>query len=290
MIHKRAWSCFAVWLLICVSAGIAWGAPLVVTPSSNATTLVNALLAPVSGVTVVAGSQVYTGASAASGLFTGGTGIIPFDSGVVLTTGQANFIMGPNTAPDTSNDNGAGGDAALTTIAGNDTFNASILEFSFIPTNNTISFQFVFGSEEYNEFVDTQFNDVFAFFLNGANIALIPGTSTPITVNTVNNNVNSQFYTDNTGGALNTELDGLVGVKMALFAVGSVNPGVANTIRLAIADTSDESYDSAVMIRGGSFMNEPPPDNGGVIPEPSTWLLLGGGLVLIGATKRFRRI
>ena len=297
MIQKRAWSCFSVCILICVSAGITWGAPLVVTPSSNATTLVNALLAPVSGVTVVAGSQVYTGASAASGLFSGGTGIIPFDSGVVLTTGQANFIIGPNSAGDTSNNNGAGGNATLTSIAGNDTFNASILEFSFIPTSNTISFQFVFGSEEYNEFVDSQFNDVFAFFLNGVNIALIPGTTTPITINTVNNNLNSQFYTDNDvqgetppAVPLNTQLDGLVGVKMALFAVGTVNPGVVNTIRLAIADTSDEDYDSAVMIRGGSFVNEPPPQNGGVIPEPSTWLLLGGGLVMIGATKRFRRI
>jgi len=53
------------------------------------------------------------------------------------------------------------------------TFNAATLTFKFIPTADTISFQYVFGSEEYSEFVGTPFNDTFAFLLNGHNIALI---------------------------------------------------------------------------------------------------------------------
>lgn len=278
-------------LLTCVTAVAGWGGPIVVSASNDATALVNAMLSSGSGISVVAGSQLYIGASDASGTFSGGTGIIPFDSGVVLTTGTAGFIVGPNSDGGFSVDNEAAGDAQLTTIAGNDTQNASILQFQFIPTGNTISFQFVFGSEEYNEFVDSQFNDVFAFFLNGVNIALIPGTSTPITINTVNNNQNSQFYTDNEAGALDTQLDGLVGVKNAVFAIGNVNVGQVNTIRLAIADTSDPVLDSAVLIKGASFVNQPPPngDGNGVVPEPSTWLMLGGGLVLLGASRSFRR-
>ena len=275
-------------LLTCITAVAGWGGPIVVNASNNAAALVNAMLSSGSGISVVADSQLYIGAADASGTFSGGTGIIPFDSGVVLTTGQAGFIVGPNNDGGFSIDNEAAGDAELTTIAGNDTQNASILQFQFIPTGNTISFQFVFGSEEYNEFVDSQFNDVFAFFLNGLNIALIPGTSMPITINTVNNNQNSQFYTDNEAGALDTQLDGLVGVKNAVFAIGNVNVGVVNTIRLAIADTSDPVLDSAVLIKGASFVNEPPPNNG-AIPEPSTWLMLGGGLVLLGASRRFQR-
>lgn len=278
-------------IFACVSTGIGRGAPIVVTPTNNATALVNALVTPASGISVVNGSQVYIGAADASGTFSGGAGIIPFDSGIVLTTGRANFIVGPNDSGNFSVENGAPGDAQLTAIAGADTHNASILQFQFIPAGNMISFQFVFGSEEYNEFVGSEFNDVFAFFLNGVNIALIPGTNTPIAINNVNNNQNSQFFTDNENGAVNTQLDGLVGVKMALFAVGNVNAGAVNTIRLAIADTSDEVLDSAVLIKGASFINQPPPDNGngGVVPEPSTWLMLGGGLVLVGARKRFRR-
>jgi hypothetical protein len=286
-------------LVIGVTATASWAAPIVVNPTSNASTLVNALFPSGSGITVV-GTPAYTGAATASGLFSGGTGILPFESGIVLTTGEAVFIIGPNNDDSAGVDNEAAGDAALAAIAGQgaETFNASILEFQFIPTGNTISFQFVFGSEEYNEFVGDVYNDVFAFFLNGTNIAVIPGTTTPITINSVNNNLNSQFYTDNENGALDTQLDGLVGVKMAVFAVGSVNPGVTNTIRLAIADTADAVLDSAVLIKGASFIAQPPPNgggngngngNGGVVPEPSTWLLLGGGLLLLGATKRLRR-
>jgi hypothetical protein len=297
MFFKWSRALCASCLVIGVTATTSWAAPIVVSPTNNASTLVNALFPSGSGITVV-GTPTYTGAATASGLFSGGTGIFPFESGIVLTTGEAAFVIGPNNDDSAGVDNETPGDAALSAIAGQgaETFNASILEFQFIPTGGTISFQFVFGSEEYNEFVGDVYNDVFAFFLNGTNIAVVPGTTTPITINSINNNLNSQLYTDNENGALDTQLDGLVGVRMAVFAVGSVNPGVTNTIRLAIADTADEVLDSAVLIKGGSFIAQPPPNgggngngNGGVVPEPSTWLLLGGGLLVLGATKRLRR-
>ena len=80
------------------------------------------------------------------------------------------------------------GDADLDAlIPGFWTFDACILEFDFVPQSPTVSLKYVFSSEEYNEFVDSEFNDVFGFFVDGVNCAKINGSSTAI------NNVNSLF-------------------------------------------------------------------------------------------------
>lgn len=303
-------SCLAL-PLVAVAATSAWANPFVVTPSNSAAALVAALVSG-AGVNVVAGSETYSGAANASGTFTGGTGIIPFDAGVVLTTGAASFVLGPNNLGSAGTNNGAGGDAGL----GPNTFNASILEFDFIPTAATISFQYVFGSEEYNEYVGSQFNDLFSFFLNGSNIAKIPGTAADVAINSVNCNTNSTYYTSNSDSAtgssngsgnstpscgnagLNTQLDGLVGANalFQLFAVGNVNVGQTNHIKLTIADRSDTQLDSAVFLKGGSFVNAPPPtpnDPGpgpSPVPEPSTMVLLGTGVTaLVLRARRSRR-
>src|SRR5690606_39091386 len=76
-------------------------------------------------------------------------------------------------------------------------YDKSVLEFDFIPTGDTISFNYVFASSEYNSFTCTQYNDAFGFFLSGpgingpfsnnaVNLAVVPNTTIPITVNTVN--------------------------------------------------------------------------------------------------------
>lgn len=227
-----------------------------ITPSSDATAMANALLPH--GLAVVPGSATYAGGSQASGFFTAPPGILPFDAGIVLTTGDATKIPGPNTgSSDFSVNNGASGYAPLESLAGHTTYNASVLSFKFIPQTNWVSFQFVFGTDEYNEWVGSQFNDVFAFFLNGKNIALVPGTGAPITVNTVNKSQNSNYYFDNiTSPSLNIKLDGLVGIKPGyyLYAAGPVTPGQENTITLAIADTSDGVWDGAVFLKLGSFV------------------------------------
>jgi hypothetical protein len=283
---------------ILVLAGPASAAPFVIAPATAAE-MVATLVAGSTGITVVAGSEVYTGAPTASGTFTGGTCILPFNTGIVLTTGSAVGAIGPNDDPAFGVINGTPGDAQLSTLSGQLTFDAATLEFRFIPTAPTISFQYVFGSEEYNEFVGSEFNDVFAFFLNGVNIALIPGTTTPITINTVNCSLNSQFYTDNGGGPgvsaelgpcgdanLDTQYDGLVGAGASmLFAIGNVNPGVENTIKLAIADAGDEDWDSGVFLAGGSFTNQPPVTT--PVPDASASLsLLGIGIAILAALKR----
>ena len=225
------------------------------------TDLVQALV----GSNVSFSNVTYTGAPIASGSFSGGSGVLGFEGGVVLTSGAAQNVVGPNLANAIGTQNGLPGDTDLNSITPG-TEDAAVLEFDFFPTTDTITFQYVFASDEYNEFV-YQFNDVFAFFLNGSNVALIPSTTSPVSINTVNggnpfgstNALNPQFFRNNergSGGNLNTEMDGLT----VVFSVtATVIPNQTNHIKLAIADVGDDDVDSAVFIKGDSFNVIPPP-------------------------------
>jgi len=283
-------------LLLSVSTA---NAALIVTPiggAVDATALANTLASGGSGITI--NSATYSGANIASGLFSGGGPIIGITSGMLLTSGSVNNVVGPNNDSGATGINGVGGDAALSAIAGQTTFDASILTINFTPTGNNISFSYVFGSEEYPEYVN-QFNDVFAFFVNGTNFALIPGTSTPVSINTVNSGVNSGFFVNNTTGVRDTQLDGFTTV---LSFVAPVTPNVQNTLRLAIADSRDSILDSAVFLQGGSFAvcgtpGQPACPGGGgggagggggtPVPEPASLLLILAGFA--GVSKRLRQ-
>ncbi|MDD2420951.1 MAG: choice-of-anchor L domain-containing protein [Heliobacteriaceae bacterium] len=195
----------------------------------------------------------YTGTDVSAGSFTAADeNIVGFNAGVILSTGKIKLVDGPNVDPGITHVNDLAGDEHLDLlIPGYHTNDATILEFDFIPSKNIVSFDYVFSSDEYNEFVDSEFNDVFGFFLNGKNIALIPNTDTPVAINNVNNNINSQYYRDNeSGGQIMTEMDGLTTV---LTVTAAVEVGQKNTIRMAIADAGDYILDSNVFIKGASF-------------------------------------
>ena len=224
--------------------------------------MVNQLL----GGGVTAFNVRYTGANNAAGVFCSGSGVFGFGNGIILTSGSTTNVIGPNNSPSATTSNGLPGDLMLDAlIPGFQTFDACILEFDFIPTGNQVQFNYVFGSEEYNEFVNSIFNDVFGFFVNGVNYALIPDTVTPVAINNVNNGyssgtstgpcVNCAFYIDNTGGRLNTQLDGLT---VVLPMIAPVNPGVVNHMKIAIADAGDQRLDSAVFIQAGSLKSGTP--------------------------------
>ena len=281
---KRLWITGLMILTLAFGGSMqAFASPLVFTASTDAAAMVTNILGP--GIMVV-GTPAYASGATGMGSFTGGTGILGFDAGIVLSSGNIYSLPGPNISGSTSTSWDMPGYGPLDVLSGGTTHDAAVLSFSFIPTAGVVSFRFVFGSEEYNEYVGSAYNDAFGFFLNGTNIALIPGTGSPVTINSVNLGSNPTYYTNNTGGLLNTELDGLVGVSRALYATGLVTAGEVNTIALAIADTSDHIYDSAVFIQGQSFIPEPPP-----VPLPGTMLLLGSGIIaLAGLGWRSKKV
>lgn len=229
----------------------------------DADDLANALVG--AGVTV--SNVVYTGAEAASGTFSGGTGIIGFDTGILLTSGSAANVIGPNVEDGKTTNNGTAGDADLDALSGVTTLDAAVLTFDFVPDADKVFFQYVFASDEYNEFVNSDFNDAFGFFVNGTNCAVVGDPAVPVTINTINNGnpfntdpkSHPELYINNDlddgGGSIDTEMDGLT---VVLTCEASVNAGVTNTMKLAIADGSDSALDSAVFLKQGSLTTEPP--------------------------------
>ena len=197
----------------------------------------------------------FKGVNHAAGTFSGGIGIIGFEDGIVLSSGKIASIIGPNNSPATSTSNNMPGDpdvAAL--IPGYLAYDATVLEFDFVPAGNKIVFEYVFGSEEYLEWVGSAYNDAFGFYINGINQALIPGTSTPVSVNNVNHLSNTQYFIDNTTAVINTQLDG---VTTVLTVTADVIPNETNHIKLVIADAGDFVLDSWVMLRAESFVSIP---------------------------------
>jgi hypothetical protein len=217
--------------------------------------LVEVLTGP--GITIA--NMTIPGARQAAGRFTGGLASgLGIDAGVIMSTGDIKDAAGPNQTQGRSGTLGVPGDAQLDAIvAPNRTNDATILEFDFVTASPNFNIRYVFASEEYREFVGSQFNDVFAFFLNNQNIALIPGTNAPVAINSVNHLQNTAFYRDNppNGGPFNIQFDGFTAV---LTAQAVVIPGQTYHIKLAIADTSDRILDSAVFLAQGGITGAAP--------------------------------
>ncbi|MFZ5555076.1 MAG: choice-of-anchor L domain-containing protein [Bacteroidota bacterium] len=222
------------------------------------------------GVTV--SNVTYTGYANAIGEFsiTGPTNL-GMSNGLVMTTGTAMSNdptyganmgpHGPNNAPGAGADNMQPGDPYLTGLAGTQTFNAAILEFDFMPVGDTVKFNYVFGTEEYMEWISGGFADVFAFVLSGVstplspvNIAQIPSTGQPVTALNVNANVNPQYYVDNeTPPGQTVQYDGFTVVLEAKHAVIC---GETYHIKIMIADAIDGAVDAGVFLEAGSFGSE----------------------------------
>lgn len=201
----------------------------------------------------------FTGANAAVGTFSNGWDI-GIASGIILTSGSALLATGPNTGAGTGQDNFLPGNALLTGLAGVQTYDATVFQFTFVPQTDQVTFTYVFASDEYPEYVCDIYNDVFGFFVSGpgyapnTNIATVPGSTNPVAIDHVNNNGGCvpyfpAFYVPNGGGPHN-EYDGFT---VPLTTCINTVPCEAYTIIIAVADAGDGIYDSAVFLEAESF-------------------------------------
>ena len=214
-----------------------------------------------------------------AGTFAGNSSI-GIGSGIVLSTGFINTIHGPNDSTGTSGGEITNlGDADLDAFSpGTTSYDACILEFDMKVLSDSVEFKYVFGSEEYPEYVCSAFNDVFGFFISGPNIAtqniaLIPGTGLPVAINTVNPGVAgansggglctslaySTYYVDNGDGTTAPQnvnpyyiqYDGLT--KVLTAKIKGLAPCDTYHLKLAIQDFGDWVYDSGVFLEANSL-------------------------------------
>lgn len=247
---------------------------------------------------VTASNVVYNGVSnpaaaqLGSGSFTQ-TGDLGLEAGVILSSGFAASAIGPEAdvfSSDVLDDNGD--DPDLEALVDGPITDYSILEFDFIPTGDSLRFRYVFGSEEYPNWICSEFNDAFGFFLSGPgiagpftngaiNIALLSDEVTPVSINTVHEEdefdptgcpaTNEEYYVNNTGGATIS----YGGFTTVLTAFALVQCGETYHIKLAIADAGgtsdfDTGFDSGVFLEAGSFTS-----SGQVVPQ----LVTGPGVI-----------
>lgn len=251
----------AITLTCFLSLGSLVHGQLTVNVNGNGQQLVN----NITGNGVIVSNVTFNCPTGAAGTFNSNATNLGLNSGVLLTSGQATTAIGPNSSGSAGQDNNGAGDPDLDQISGVTTFDACALEFDLVPFCDTIQIRYVFGSEEYDEYVCATVNDAFAFIISGpgypvpTNIATIPGTSIPVSINSVNNGTvgasgsaatptcnlgNSTYYTTNAGG-INIEYDGFTVVLTAFAAVQACD---TYRLKLAIADGGDGIFDSGVFL------------------------------------------
>ena len=200
------------------------------------------------------------------GYFYSEEGSFPFEDGVILTSGDASRAGGPNFNAMSDGGFGWPGDPELDTEVGINSNNATIIEFDFVPLSDEISFDFLMASEEYNGNTggtfECTFSDAFAFLLtdednNTTNLAVLPGTTTPILVTNIHPEnpgcaaINEEYF----GGYIPENLPPISfdGRTQVFTAFSEVNLGESYHIKLVIADATDTALDSGVFLKAGSF-------------------------------------
>ncbi|MBL7936525.1 MAG: choice-of-anchor L domain-containing protein, partial [Bacteroidia bacterium] len=214
---------------------------------------------------VVSGLTITCPAGAFATFSNGNAALGGLSSGILLTTGSASFVAGPPSAITTvdNSSSGGGGSALGDALSGGTTFDGCYINFLITPNCSTLSISYVFASEEYPEFVGTGVNDVFGFVISGQNpsgpvynnknIALVPNTTTPVSIDNVNAGLNSAYYVANPTGLI---YDGRTTV---LSASTSVVPCQTYTMTIGVWDDGDPFVDSGVFldVNGLSCLGNP---------------------------------
>ena len=208
----------------------------------------------------------------------------PFSSGIIMTTGNIFVAEGTNDKTNASmnvTQSTTVRDPDLQALVSKPLKSTTALEFDFIASSSSFEFEYVFASEEYPEYVCSQYNDVFGFFLTGLdpvtlttttkNIAVIPNSAstiypdgTPVAINSLNPGVSggnfnqsdcisldySSYYNENPVGNPNMQFDGYT---VALPARASVIPCEVYHMKISIANVNDNTFDSGVFLKAASF-------------------------------------
>jgi hypothetical protein len=251
---------------ILIASGV--NAQLAITPSTNPEDVVNNILL---GEGVAVSNITYTGNPMQLGSFSGLSGVsIP--SGIIMSTGSVYAAIDQNATLDTYT---SGNEPDLLSVANSvgplinqyievsSVNDVASLEFDFVTLGNNVNFNFVFGSDEYLEWVNSSYNDVFGFFISGpgisgiyangaVNVAVVPSSDPqlPVTISSVNDVLNGSSYIDNLSQA-NLSVDGYT--TMFTAALEDLIPGEVYHIKIAIADGTDMALDSFVFLEAGSF-------------------------------------
>lgn len=207
-------------------------------------------------VTIISAS--YNGQNSSSGVYSNGDsispGVTPSDEGVILSTGRAQNFSNRNGAYNqrdnrSSNTSGEDNNPEFNAVAGTSTYDASYLDVTFEATEaGQMTMQFVFASEEYPEYVSSVYQDFVAVSINGSYVPLAIGDG-DVDPGNINNGENQSLFIDNTGGVYNTEMDGFT---MTMTLTFDIVAGM-NDIRIVVADVSDSSYDSSLLIAADSL-------------------------------------
>ncbi|HPE57735.1 MAG TPA: choice-of-anchor L domain-containing protein [Bacteroidales bacterium] len=232
------------------------------------------LVATIVGNGVQVSNASYEGVTWARGIFSNGDSTnLGFNSGILLTNGNAQLFSGPNNTGSAGHSNGFTGWWPGFPIGAND---PSLLSFDIKPLGDTLKLTYVFGSEEYNDYVNSSFTDQFRLYITGPNpqggnynlqnMALVPGTDIEVSINTVNNGnasagtvptgpcTNCAYFADNTGG-LTLQYDAFT---TKLTACVAVVPCETYSMYLAVWDAGDFIFDSGIAIEEGGLSSNAP--------------------------------
>lgn len=199
-----------------------------------------------------------TGAYGSIGQFDGTQCNVGLTRGIILSSGTIlntdKGPHGPNDYDDCSTYHGYPGNPFLTSIGdGTPTYDATIIEFDVIPWVDSIQFHYVFGSEEYPDFVGSEFNDVIAIAISGPgingnkNLAVTP-YSDPVNINNVNHMYNPTLYVDNSNGPTVNEIEFNGFTKNTFAKINNLQIGQTYHVFIGIADCADGGWDSGLFV------------------------------------------
>jgi len=224
-----------------------------------------------------------------------GTGL-GVNNGILMTNGSVHGAIGPNDTNNISSNcvGTSSSDVCISGLVTGAQHDPCIITFDIIPNCDTLQMNYVFASEEYPDFVGS-FDDAFGFFINGpkpgggnyncTDVAIIPGTATPVSINTVNDATNSSYFRVNTVPSAPTYNSiKYNGLTVPLVAVIPVIPCQTYHMELAIVDIGDCLYDSGVFLQyqgmhcaADQTLTVSPKDTSFCKPQPVTLTASGSG-------------